>query len=76
MGPNDVQVIAPWMTFDYINYIFGLPKVYLSSTLGITDVYYPHIPLIRYARESNVPIETLVLEAQDAVTAYFLTVSK
>src|SRR4051812_12432281 len=39
---QDVQLIQPWMTFDYIDVVFNVPPDYLKTKLSITDPHYPH----------------------------------
>lgn len=39
-SPDSIQ---PWMTYRYVNTIFGLPSHYVSQKLGITDSRYPNL---------------------------------
>ena len=73
-GPLDVGqvgVIRSWMTFDYINRIFGLPKGYLATQLNISDPRYPNITLGNYASANTVDAAETVLSVQSAVAKYF-----
>ena len=45
LNASEVGVIRPWMTFDYINRIFDLPKDYLKDQLQISDPHYPNTTL-------------------------------
>jgi hypothetical protein len=47
---NDIQ---PWMTFDYVNVVFKLPKNYLKDILGISDQRYPNLRIDTYSKETN-----------------------
>jgi hypothetical protein len=41
--------IQPWMTFDYVNQVFGLPPTYLQDALDIQDARYPNVSIAHYA---------------------------
>lgn len=69
---NDIIIISPWMTFDYVNKIFALPPGYLKTQLSISDTRYPSLSLSTYARNQNIDRSTFVLKLDDAVRAYFL----
>ena len=45
---TDANLIRPWMTFDYIDQLFGLPKEYLKAALGVSDSRYPNLSLSEY----------------------------
>jgi hypothetical protein len=48
--PNvDVEKIADWMTFEYLNRSFNLPLDYLQKDLGVTNSHYPNLTLRREA---------------------------
>ncbi len=67
---NDVPLIQGWMTFDYVNKIFGLSSNYLETTLGITDTSYPRETLFRYAERHHVNTAVFVDEVQNAVREF------
>src|ERR1035437_6268606 len=46
--------LASWMTFDYINVVFGIPPDYLKTNLNITDPGYPNIRIDRYAKHNGI----------------------
>lgn len=48
---SSADFVRSWMTFDYVNQLFGLPQEYLKKTLNITDSRYPNLSLSEY-RES------------------------
>lgn len=50
---NEVGVIRPWMTFDYVNRTFGLPADFLKTTFGVADPAYPKLTLSYYATEEG-----------------------
>jgi hypothetical protein len=62
LNASEVGVIRPWMTFDYINRIFGFPKDYLKNQLQISDPRYPNITL---------GSSETVSEVQAAIVNYF-----
>lgn len=64
---NDVPLIQGWMTFDYVNKIFGLSSNELETNLGITDTSYPRETLFRYAERHHVNTAVFVDEVQGAV---------
>ena len=68
----DVARISEWMTFEYINTVFGLPADYLKDTLHIEDTKYPALTLKRYARKTNIDITTFVNEVRKSVDAVTL----
>jgi hypothetical protein len=63
--------IRPWMTFDYVNHLFGLPPAYLQAALGITDPRYPHLTISEFFEHESPGEQPSSLDAvQDAVRAY------
>ncbi len=73
LGSNDIDLIEEWMTFDYINKIFGLPSDYVKTQLQITDSRYPRISLSGYARNQHIDVATLLNSVADAVRNYLIT---
>ena len=65
--PSDIE---PWMTFQYINFIFKLPPSYLKDVLDIGDAQYPNIQLARYARMHDLPLDAYVTMVQQTVSDY------
>jgi len=59
LGANDIATIRPWMTFDYVNYLFAVPPDYVRTTLNITDPRYPHLT-----------ISTFTVQVEDALRSY------
>ena len=62
LSASETGVIRPWMTFDYINRIFNLPKDYLKDQLQISDAHYPNTTL---------GSSETVYEVQGAIINYF-----
>jgi len=42
---TDASIIRSWMTFDYVNKLFGLPPEYLQQQLQITNTRYPRLTI-------------------------------
>jgi hypothetical protein len=68
---NDAAVVRSWMTFDYINHLFGMPAEYMSIQLGIVDPRYPKFLLSDYAKSEHVSSTVVVGEVEDAIQNYF-----
>lgn len=66
----DIVYIAPWMTFDYINKVFGLPEAYLEQTVQIQDSKYPFITIQRYAKNSNINTSVLIESIRGSIKQY------
>jgi hypothetical protein len=64
---SDVSFIRSWMTFDYVNKLFGLPPSYLEDQLSITDPRYPEMSIGSYANRNHVDVTTLLGEIDTAV---------
>ena len=71
MTIGDVGIIAPWMTFDYINKLFKLPPDYLKTSLNISSSKYPQISISGYAKSDGVAKTIIVSEVQAALRNYF-----
>jgi hypothetical protein len=67
---SDVGVVAPWMTFGYINDLFAVPSTYLETALNISSSKYPQISLSGYARSNKINTATFVSEVQTALSNY------
>lgn len=70
---KDINYISSWMTFDYINQLFNLPKDYLAKEMNITDTKYPFLTIAKYAKETNTNPGLLILSIEDAVKKYMDT---
>jgi hypothetical protein len=65
-----IDLIRPWMTFDYINFIFKLPPEYLKNTLVVTDPRYPNIRIDRYVKHHNLNTSLFLQNIKQAITNY------
>jgi len=66
----DASVIRPWMTFDYVNRLFGLPPDYLKTQLMITNTRYPQLSIGGYANSQHVSQTIFVGQVVSAVQNY------
>lgn len=69
----NVRMIAPWMTFNYLNIVFRLPPDYLQNTFSITDPRYPNIRLDYYIKHNNLDTQTFIQNIGQAITSYTVT---
>jgi len=67
---SNADEIRSWMTFDYINKLFGLPPTYLQTNLKITDSHYPHTTIASYAKTENASATIMTTEVENAVRTY------
>ncbi|MCL4403753.1 hypothetical protein M1432_00130 [Patescibacteria group bacterium] len=69
--PNGrADIIQAWMTFDYVNRIFGLPPQYLISALNIESAAYPRIPIYEYAEKRGLNPTAFTKQVQSAVAEH------
>ena len=66
----NISTVQSWMTFDYINRLFGLPPDYLKATLSISDPIYPHLSLLRYSHLRGTSVMQEVAAVKEAIQAY------
>lgn len=64
---SDAANIQSWMTFDYLNKVFALPRDLLRTKFGIVDPRYPRLSLARYAEESGVSAASFTNAVRSAV---------
>jgi hypothetical protein len=62
LSAADTELLRTWMTFDYVNQLFGLPQGYLKTVLNINDSHYPNISFSEYS-ESISTSSTSFLDA-------------
>jgi len=67
---SDANVIRSWMTFDYVNRLFGLPADYFKNQLNITDTHYPRLTISSFAKDAGLDASTTLDEVQSAVREY------
>lgn len=65
---NDVNIIQPWMTFDYVNKIFALPTDYLKTALTITDSRYPKMTITGYIRTNRLNLNTFLSQLKQTIS--------
>jgi hypothetical protein len=70
---NDVSVIRSWMTFDYINQLFGIPPAYFKDQMSIADARYPKLSLSGYAKSQHLASAAIVGDVENAIRDYFAT---
>jgi hypothetical protein len=69
---GDVDLIQPWMTFDYVSVSFNVPASYIATALGIasTTFGYPNITLGHYARMISTTSTAFIASVRAAVQTY------
>lgn len=60
MSARDIDYVDSWMTFQYINSVFGLPEDYLRTQLNITDSSYPKTTVGKYAKKQKIDRQSFV----------------
>jgi hypothetical protein len=68
--PTSVGQIKLWMTFEYINRIFLLPKDYLRNSLSIEDPRYPHISIGSFAQKTHQDPSLLLRKTEQAIIEF------
>jgi hypothetical protein len=68
---DDVSMIQPWMTFDYVNRVFNIPPDYLKTALHVSDAAYPRISLSHYAKSHAINSAVFVEQVKTALRAHF-----
>ena len=71
-GKPTVDSISNWMTFEYLDRIFGMPPAYLRDTLDIADVHYPRLSIRRYALDARISDAAAVERVKTAVRGFLL----
>lgn len=70
LGANDIGVVRPWMTFDYINKLFNIPPEYLKTRLSISDGRYPQLSLFGYAKSVHLATAAFMSEVTSTLRDY------
>jgi hypothetical protein len=70
-----VQKINPdqirgWMTFRYVNMVFGMPPAYLQNSLNIKDSHYPNISLDALAKQQKLSSVQMLAKTAAAVKSF------
>ena len=68
---SDINLIAGWMTFNYLNKAFNLPLTYLKTSLQISNAHYPNLTLAKLAKEQGVPIDAYLAIVKNTISNYF-----
>lgn len=71
LAEADADAIRAWMTFEYLNRVFGLPQEYLRAELALADARYPRVSIAEVADARQVPAETIRTQTQTAIRKYF-----
>lgn len=66
----EIGRIESWMTFQYVNVVFGMPDEYLEGELGISDPKYPNVPIGSYAKRHGLNPQAVVFEIREAVARF------
>jgi hypothetical protein len=67
---NDVGLVRPWMTFDYINTLFKISPDYLRTGMSITDASYPRLSLSGYAKYQGTSTAAVLGDVESSLAAY------
>jgi len=67
---SDVNVVRPWMTFDYVNRLFNVPSDYLKTKLSITDPSYPRLSISGYASYERSASSIILGQVEQALADY------
>ena len=59
--------ISGWMTFRYVNMVFGMPPAYLQTALDIKNSHYPNISLDALAKQQNQSSAQILIKTVTAV---------
>jgi hypothetical protein len=67
-APTSTAVyVQPWMTFDYVNKVFGLPASHLKDALNVRDPRYPNVSISHYAKSIGANPADVANEVNTAV---------
>jgi hypothetical protein len=66
-------VVRSWMTFQYLNKIFGLPPDYLQTHLQISSASYPRLTISSYAKSANLDEATFIGQVDTAIENFVAT---
>src|SRR5579871_1453718 len=67
---SDINIVRPWMTFDYVNKLFNIPSNYLATALTISDPYYPQVSIGAYAKNKNIDVNIFLNQVDVALNNY------
>lgn len=61
------EPIRPWMTLSYVAHSYRVPSYVLFEALDIPYVSHDRRPLLRIARELNIPVDQVISRLQQAI---------
>lgn len=64
----DIEDIKPWMTIDYLSFVFGLPPNYLKDQLNIKDAKYLKLSIDKYAELTKADPADVLSKIKYAIT--------
>ncbi len=64
----DVDALAPWMTFSFVNKIFNLPPSHFKNLLSITSTQYPNLTIESVAQAKSIQTSELLLIMKEDLT--------
>lgn len=67
---GDTGIIRSWMTFDYVNKLFGLPPEYLKGYFAISNSGYPKLTIGKFASGARLNASSTLAGVQNAVSQY------
>jgi hypothetical protein len=67
---NDINMIQPWMTFDYLNHVFNLPPDYLKTKLAVSDTRYPRLSLAHFIQNNHLDSNSVMAEVKRAISDF------
>ena len=70
-GVRNINNIQGWMTFDYLDYVFSLPPLYLKQHLNLSDQRYPNISINQYAKKHNIDQTIFLQNIKTTLSTYF-----
>ena len=73
---TEADLVRSWMTFDYINQLFGLPQNYLKSVLSISDTRYPKLSLSEFEESVSTTSATFLQNVREAISSYSTSTSQ
>jgi hypothetical protein len=71
----DVDIVRPWMTFNYVNTLFRVPPDYLQMQLQITDATYPKITIGGYAKKNGLDTNMFLQNVELTLKQYLTMVA-
>ncbi len=67
---QEAAQIREWMTFSFINRVFGLPPAYLQTKIAISDKKCPNISINAWAKQTNQDVQKLTEQIKTLIYNY------